>query len=41
MNDNDIHCEEQNPPIETDPHALALQNEQAMLNMCAPENRSI
>jgi len=39
MND-DIYIEEQ-IPADQDTYALALQNEQAMLNMCPPENRSI
>lgn len=38
MND-DLYIQEQN--TDEDAYAQALLNEQAMLNMCSPENRSI
>lgn len=36
----DIYIQEQIPTDE-DAYAKALMNEQAMLNLCSPENRSI
>jgi len=39
MND-DIYIQEQ-IPTEEDAYARALLNEQAMLNMCPPENQAI